>query len=363
MKARVTALMMLWVLFPLVLTSGFAQPLTLQQVLTQMDERDSLRLASLIRYTCTRRYALENRRFRTTAELSVRMTHWYPGRKTFEVLAERGPSIVRQRVLQRMLEAETEASGDDVRERTRIISRNYEFQLLGVEARQGRPTYVLEVTPKASNKFSIRGKVWVDGEDFAIVRVEAVPAQNPSAWIRNTRVIQQYEKVGLVWLPLFNHSETDSFLFGHTGLTIDSRDCEVSQTPTPPASPLSAPVVGRVIMAAVDQLSPIVGTKQACHALAVPRATWYRRHRRRLCPPPVAAQRHSARWLSESEQSTVLACLHEERFQDSSPAQVYAALLDEGRFHCSIRTMYRLLEVHGESRERRDQLRAARLFW
>ena len=52
----------------------------------------------------------------------------------------------------------------------------------------------------------------------------------------------------------------------------------------------------------------------------------------------------------------MLACLHEERFQDCSPAQVYAALLDEGQFHCSIRTMYRLLETHGESRERRDQL-------
>jgi putative transposase len=52
----------------------------------------------------------------------------------------------------------------------------------------------------------------------------------------------------------------------------------------------------------------------------------------------------------------VLACLYEERFQDCSPAQVYAALLDEGRFHCSIRTMYRLLETRGESRERRDQL-------
>jgi len=60
--------------------------------------------------------------------------------------------------------------------------------------------------------------------------------------------------------------------------------------------------------------------------------------------------------LSDGEQSTVLACLHEERFQDCSPAQVYAALLDEGRFHCSIRTMYRLLETHGESRERRVQL-------
>ncbi len=52
----------------------------------------------------------------------------------------------------------------------------------------------------------------------------------------------------------------------------------------------------------------------------------------------------------------VLACLHEERFQDCPPAQVYAALLDQGCYHCSIRTMYRLLDEQGESRERRDQL-------
>jgi putative transposase len=60
--------------------------------------------------------------------------------------------------------------------------------------------------------------------------------------------------------------------------------------------------------------------------------------------------------LTEAEQQAVLRCLHEDRFQDASPAQVYAALLDEGQFHCSIRTMYRLLEARGESRERRDQL-------
>src|SRR2546423_12881068 len=109
-------------------------------------------------------------------------------------------------------------------------------------------------------------------------------------------------------------------------------------------------------MAAVDQLSPLVGVKQACQVLAVPRATWYRRRSRRLSSPPVVAQRPSPRALSEAEQHAVLTCLHEERFQDSSPAQVYAALLDEGRVPCSIRTMYRLLETRGESCERRDQL-------
>lgn len=109
-------------------------------------------------------------------------------------------------------------------------------------------------------------------------------------------------------------------------------------------------------MLAVEQLRPLVGTEQACRALTVSRASWYRRHRRRLSPPPAAAARYSPRALTETERQTVLTRLHEERFQDCSPAQVYAALLDEGQFHCSIRTMYRLLEERGETLERRAQL-------
>lgn len=51
------------------------------------------------------------------------------------------------------------------------------------------------------------------------------------------------------------------------------------------------------------------------------------------------------------------ATLNSERFQDQSPRQVWAALLDEGRYLCSWRTMYRVLDQHEEVRERRDQLR------
>jgi putative transposase len=88
----------------------------------------------------------------------------------------------------------------------------------------------------------------------------------------------------------------------------------------------------------------------------MPRASYYR-DRRKACTPAVLASRRSpARALHPAERETVLAHLHEERFQDCSPAAVYATLLDEGQYHCSIRTMYRLLEQRGESRERRDQL-------
>jgi putative transposase len=106
----------------------------------------------------------------------------------------------------------------------------------------------------------------------------------------------------------------------------------------------------------VEELTPIVGTRPACRALGASPATIYRR-RRPPEPRPSRARSRPARSLSDKEREAVLEVLHCERFVDCSPAQVYATLLDEGRYLASERTMYRLLEAcHGSVRERRDQL-------
>src|SRR2546427_585029 len=84
----------------------------------------------------------------------------------------------------------------------------------------------------------------------------------------------------------------------------------------------------------VEQLAPIVGTRPACRALGVAPATIYRR-RRPPAPRPSRPRPRPARALSERERQAVLAELHSERFVDSSPAQVWATLLDEGRYLAS----------------------------
>jgi putative transposase len=63
------------------------------------------------------------------------------------------------------------------------------------------------------------------------------------------------------------------------------------------------------------------------------------------------------RALSAAEKQEVLDALHEDRFIDKAPSAVYAELLDEGRYLCSIRTMYRILKDNNEVRERRNQAR------
>lgn len=116
-------------------------------------------------------------------------------------------------------------------------------------------------------------------------------------------------------------------------------------------------------MDAVLTLSPAVGIQAACDSLGVVRSSFYRR-RPLLGPADLvdaggsepAARRAPPRALSVEERHRVLEILHDERFQDRSPAAIQATLLDEGHYLCSTRTMYRILDQQEESRERRDQL-------
>ena len=106
-------------------------------------------------------------------------------------------------------------------------------------------------------------------------------------------------------------------------------------------------------MQTVTELGPRLGFAATCAALGLPKATYYRH----LKPRPPRAKRSSHRALTAEERHAVLEVLHEPRFADLAPAEVYASLLDEGRYVCSQRTMYRVLAENAEVRERRDQLR------
>jgi putative transposase len=111
--------------------------------------------------------------------------------------------------------------------------------------------------------------------------------------------------------------------------------------------------------AAINDLSPVVGVRAACHAVGVPQATWYRRHRQsppRPRPAPIPHRdRAQPRALTDAERQTILTELHSDRFADLSPTEVWATLLDEGRYLGSTSTFYRLLRQASGTRERRRQ--------
>ena len=110
-------------------------------------------------------------------------------------------------------------------------------------------------------------------------------------------------------------------------------------------------------MKAIEEISPQVGTAAACRSLGVPRATLYRHRQSKPTEAAIAPRPLPPRALSDQERQQVLDVLHSEPFADKAPAEVYATLLDQGQYLCSIRTMYRVLDSQKEVRERRDQLR------
>jgi transposase InsO family protein len=110
-----------------------------------------------------------------------------------------------------------------------------------------------------------------------------------------------------------------------------------------------------VIDAATLELEPVCGTRGACRLTGKSRATLHRhRHPQPPKQGPHRLRVHPAA-LTAAEQAAVLSELRSARFVDKSPAQVWATLLDEGTYLCSVSTMYRLLRGHGEVRERRRQ--------
>jgi putative transposase len=110
-------------------------------------------------------------------------------------------------------------------------------------------------------------------------------------------------------------------------------------------------------MEAVTQLSDHMGVQPACEALCVGRAGFYRRRHAQLHPPERNIRPRPPLALTGSERQEVLDTLHSERFVDQAPQVIYATLLDENRYLCSARTMYRILAQENEIRERRNQRR------
>ncbi len=111
-------------------------------------------------------------------------------------------------------------------------------------------------------------------------------------------------------------------------------------------------------MNAANELSAHVSHSAACRAFGVARSAFYRRRRPWENKPARGGGLGPVRRrLSSEERAAVLEMLNSERFADASPVEVYATLLDEGVYLCSVSTMYRILRGAQQVRERRDQLR------
>jgi len=193
------------------------------QIVEQLVQKNQTRSALLRHFQGCRHYALDYTGFPTgkSADMVVDVKFDAPAQKQFRIVRENGSQVLISRVLKELLENEKQAVDEQNRNRTALTPENYEFQLVGAEVINTRPQYVLEVIPRTKNKYLYRGKIWVDATDFAVSRISAEPAKNPSFWISHTQIEHEYKKFGEFWLPVRNTSVTKVRLGGTAKLNID----------------------------------------------------------------------------------------------------------------------------------------------
>jgi hypothetical protein len=193
-------------------------------IVARMMERDHQRQSELHEYTSTRRYVLVNEKHHKRAEMTVKMRCLEDGSKQFDTISASGWGAARSHVFPKLLESEREASLPGARDRSRVTPENYSFELAGTDIIEDRAAYVINVTPRTDNKYLIHGRIWVDREDYAIVRIEGMPAKNPSFWVKSVHFVHSYCKTGSFWFPSSDRSLTNARIIGSTELTIEYFD-------------------------------------------------------------------------------------------------------------------------------------------
>jgi hypothetical protein len=195
-----------------------------EELFSRLMEHNRQRESLLRGYTVQRAYSAANPSGKLYAAEEVRMKYTAPDTKTFITLSARGSWLVRDLVFSRLMQSESSAAHGRERTDSSIAPANYRFEAVGAGEVAGRRCYVVQAIPLRKNKYLFEGQIWIDAEEFAIARIAARPASNPSFWIRHVEFVRTYSKVGSVWLPSRDETVADIVIHGRKVLTIDHHD-------------------------------------------------------------------------------------------------------------------------------------------
>jgi len=213
-------------------------PLSTDQVVDNLVRRNQERAQGLLHSEATRVYRVVYRGFPSdrVAEMTVQATYDRPSSKEFTIVSQSGSKLIAKRVFNRLLEGEQEATQPAMSAKIQLNRDNYNFAFVGYEPSTTGGKYILRVDPKVRSKYVYRGLVWIDGTDFAVTRIEAEPAENPSFWTKKSQIRQEYGKVQGFWLPLKNESVSYIRLGGRATLTIEYKGYRVTGALQPRAA-------------------------------------------------------------------------------------------------------------------------------
>lgn len=215
-------------------TAELPSVLSGEEVVSRLIQRNLERARPSDTFQGTRVCRLECRGFpgSRTVEMVVDVKYHSLATVEFNVRSATGSKLLIEKVFKKLLQTEKEELTPKNQGRLALNNENYSFTLAGQENAPGGSFYILSVEPRTKYKLLYRGRIWIDAEDFAVARIEAGPAENPSFWIKGTKIEQIYLKVADFWLPSSNRSTSNTRLGGSALLTIKYKDYRVTAIPT-----------------------------------------------------------------------------------------------------------------------------------
>jgi hypothetical protein len=175
----------------------------------------------LLGYRTQRKFFATNVRFKLDSTMVVQTVFRKPDSMESSVVSQAGSELIKSRVFDEILRAEGETHKKEDKQQVDITPRNYDFALAGQDICDGRSCYRVRITPKRKDKYSLKGDVWVDAEDYAIVRVHGAPVKKPSFFTLKTEIDKRYRKIDGIWLTDRLDSWSDILIGGHSTLSIE----------------------------------------------------------------------------------------------------------------------------------------------
>lgn len=217
------------------------------EIIAQLLRHNQLRDAQLKHYSVVRTYELRNAKGNLSAQEIVRMDYQAPDKKVFQKISEAGSGFVRHHVFDRLIKSESEAASGKEHHDSALTPANYTFRLVGEEDLGQYHCVVIEAAPKREDKYLFKGRIWVDSQDFATVKIAGRPAKNPSFWIRRAEFVRRYQRVDGFWLSVQDETIVDLRIHGRKLFTVDHFDYSINDFESREAGTSGAVVEGQQV--------------------------------------------------------------------------------------------------------------------
>lgn len=205
----------------------------LAELLAKMGERHQWQVSHLKRVSVTETFTFTKNHDVNVAEEVVKMEYTAPKTETFKVVSGKGSGFIRGRVFGRFMRREEKRVASNKDPDNLITTNNYSFDAVGHDQVGGAQCTILHATPKRKQTDLFDGKIWIDEQDFAIVKITGRLAKNPSFWIKRVDFVRQYEQIGPFWLVSNQEANANVRVFGQRKLRIKYDNYIVNGTSHP----------------------------------------------------------------------------------------------------------------------------------